>query len=108
MSATVCRSCGAAITWATTASKRRRVPLDPAGCPPLERGALLIVEPAGTAERWAYSLDDLAERVAQREGLSFERAREVVAARYPAFRAHFATCPSAREHRRRDQVGARR
>lgn len=106
--ASLCRSCGARITWAMTARKRRRVPLDPQGCPPDERGALIVVETPVTAERWAYGVHELAEKVAAREGLTYERAREVVTTRYPAHRSHFSTCPNAREHRQPARSGTSR
>ncbi len=101
MSGSTCKSCAAPIEWAVTAKNRRRVPLDPGSVKPGTPGALHIVQPAGAhTQRWAYSLTDLAEKIAKAENCSYPRAVEMVETRYPAQTAHFSTCPEAATHRR--------
>lgn len=91
-----CNSCGAAdLRWVTMAASGRRILIEPAECKPTERGALFIVN-----NQWAYSAKQIGERLAQREGVSEYRARELAASRYPSHLSHFATCPNAEQHRR--------
>lgn len=91
-----CSSCGATeLTWVTMAATHRRVLIEPAECKPTDRGALFIVN-----NQWAYSAKQIGERLAKREGVSEYRARELAATRYPVHLSHFATCPSAEQHRR--------
>lgn len=79
-----CKSCGAPIMWAETA-KGHRIPIDPE---PVLGGNILLshrdVEP---------SLPPLATVFAH----AFENSDE------PTYKSHFATCPNASSHRRRNR-----
>ena len=80
---TTCRSCGAEILWARTVAGKA-IPLD---AEPRPDGNVRIA-PIGGIDA-ALVLTDPAERAAaQIEG--------------PVYVTHFATCPNAAEHRRRD------
>jgi hypothetical protein len=65
-----CRSCGAGMRWAETVPGGRRVPLDTATVDQDQRGALILV-----GGRYAYSLTELAERIAKKEAVSIGRAQ---------------------------------
>lgn len=82
MGSATCRSCGAPITWAATATGKR-MPVDRDPHPdgnvvlrPRERGEGLLATVIGAADR-----------------ASVGRAHQL-------HRPHFATCPQASEHRR--------
>lgn len=72
-----CRSCGAPILWAVT-DKGRRIPLDP--------------EPSDDGNQFVYRDVDAKLRATAREPARIASTRHV---------PHFATCPNARQHRRR-------
>lgn len=77
-----CRSCGASIEWARSATSGRPVPLDP---DPAERGNV-VVERDSAGELWATTV------AGDQAG--------------PGLRvSHFATCPQAHQHRRRARAG---
>jgi hypothetical protein len=94
---TVCRSCGAEVIWAETATGKR-IPMDPGPVPLEQRGALVLVE-AG-ARNYVYGLADLTQTLAFAEGVSETRARELIDERYEALVSHFSSCPEADQHRR--------
>jgi hypothetical protein len=75
-----CRSCGAAIRWATTASGKR-MPLDR---DPVDDGNLALIIDVG--------LDVVAVPVAPRQALLDDDGRRFV--------SHYATCPDAEQWRR--------
>lgn len=92
-----CRSCRATdVRWATMAVSGKGVLLEQTPCPPTARGALLLVD-----KKWAYTLDQLTERLALKQGIALTRARDICLTVYPAHLAHFARCPHADQHRRR-------
>jgi hypothetical protein len=93
-----CRSCSQPIEWARTPDSRA-IPLDPAVVPVDARGALVIV-PDGRTD-WAYGLRALVEKVSLKEGVSEQRARELIDEQFEARLSHFATCPDSHKHRRR-------
>lgn len=84
--------------WAVTVPGGKRVPLDVATVPATERGALVVVPRDGTL--YAYSLRELAERLAAKRGRTYDRAVEAVGAEFDAHLSHFASCPNANRHRR--------
>lgn len=94
-----CRSCSAPVRWAVTVPNGRSVPLNVEPVLATERGALLVVPQGGAL--FAYSLKELAGRVAAKRDLSYDRAAEVVAVEFDAHLSHFATCPNANDHRSR-------
>ncbi len=77
---TTCKSCGARILWALTATGKR-MPID---SEPSEKGTLFLVGLAAIDHR--STLEDA------------RQAREKAAPRYTS---HFATCPAAAVHRRK-------
>ena len=84
MSRATCKSCGAAILWAKTA-RGAAIPIDPNPCPDGnlevsfgERGTFATVRQPGSQMH------------------SLARANGTL------WRSHFATCPNARLHRRRE------
>jgi hypothetical protein len=94
-----CRSCGAEVLWAKTVPGDKSTPLNAAEVPAGTPGAMVVVY--GASDRaFAYSRDELAERIAIERGFSLERAHAVIAADYPWHTSHFATCPNADKHRR--------
>lgn len=94
MSGSACRSCGAPLLWALTV-KNRRIPLDPTPIEVGRRGAMVLVD-----DQWAYTPDDLAQRIAEKLNVDLAKAHDHLVARYPAHTSHFATCPDAPRHRR--------
>jgi hypothetical protein len=72
--ADTCRSCGAPIEWAVT-TKGKRIPLDPGT---FDEGNIDVVDGI------AYTTGQLT---------TVDRRR----------RSHFATCPNANQHRKRDR-----
>lgn len=93
-----CRSCRAEVLWAQTVPGGRNMPLDKAEVKSGAAGALVVVGACG--KFWAYTPADLAERLAQSQGVSVQRASELVANDYAWHVSHFATCPDADKHRR--------
>jgi hypothetical protein len=94
-----CRSCKGPIEWALS-PKKHRIPLELTGCRPDADGAqFLVTDQVGQV--WAYGLRVLAERVAEREQIGYDRAVLLVKTRYQARLSHFAACPNADRHRKR-------
>lgn len=89
-----CRSCHEQIQWVRLPSTRKALPLQLQECRPSERGAVFVVD------GWGYRLDQLGRHLAQREGVSEVRGRELAVTRYPAYLTHFAKCPHAAQHRK--------
>lgn len=86
---THCRSCGAEIVWTITGTGKR-MPID---AYPADDGNLFVfVRPGMTPESESVASDS-------------PRAREHAAlGDAPRFRSHFATCPDAVAHRRKDMA----
>lgn len=93
-----CRSCPAEVLWATTVPRGAKVPLDPTPVQPGTRGALACVK--GDRELFAYGLKTLAERIANKEQIPAEEARQAALDRYEWRTSHFSTCPNAGQHRK--------
>lgn len=72
-----CRSCGAAILWTKTAATGATIPLD---AEPSKDGNMVIIEGKAHINR----------------GSMFEPIWKG-----PRYKAHFATCPNAKKHRRK-------
>jgi hypothetical protein len=81
-----CRSCGAAIRWATTVNGKR-TPVDDQ---PVPDGDLVLSDPTPGA----YA-PNVAKYVAPDQPPLFDVEEP------PRFVSHFATCPNADQHRRR-------
>lgn len=77
-----CRSCDAPITWTTNVVTGKRMPVDPE---PVEHGNIVLTSGNNGPESRVLTKDELAKRPTKR-GL---------------YLSHFATCPSAAQHRRR-------
>lgn len=75
-----CKSCGADIVWAVT-RKGRRIPLDPE---PVQGGNV---------------------RIEARPGRTMALAVVVNATETGTHRSHFASCPNAARHRKRERKG---
>jgi len=87
----VCRSCNANILWAVT-TKGKRIPIDPT---PVEDGNIRLVVRENHLPPLALVVD-----FAQRERIG--TLREMKEDRVELFKSHFATCPNAQKHRRRN------
>jgi hypothetical protein len=82
--------CGHQVLWATTVPAGKRIPLEVQACHPDDQGAMFLVD-----GKWAYSLRELADRLARRLELSWDRALDHAKVHYPAHKAHFTTCDRA-------------
>lgn len=86
MSGSTCRSCNAPITWARIKQGGRRMPLNPEA--DWDRGNVRLIGPNLEGEEVGVVLSHDEARDRRKDG---ERL----------YLSHFATCPSARLHRRR-------
>lgn len=77
-----CRSCGAAVAWVITAPKGKRMPIDPE---PVADGNIILQLGAVNSQ-----VPPLATTLAK--GASTE---------LPRYKSHFATCPNAKQHRKK-------
>lgn len=88
-----CRSCRARVIWAITESGRP-MPVDPA---PVD-AALLPEARNGNLVLW-YQVDGYGRPIGQQR-VCIATTEQRADAATPLWRSHFATCPSAAEHRR--------
>jgi hypothetical protein len=79
-----CRSCGAAVVWATMIPSGKANPLD------------ATPTPGGNTFAWVVGDKLEAENAARKT----ERVQRAIERNQNRYTSHFATCPNAKEHRR--------
>lgn len=84
MNASNCRSCGAPIVWARSASTGSLMPINPEPC---ANGNIILTEPADPGAPLLWTVLTAAARAQPALG-------------EPRYMSHFATCPRAGQHRR--------